>query len=187
MIITKQVLLFIYRLVKQVLKFLGLLPLQLLGAVVLLPVCSIQTLSSEHPQLPWFVRWFDNADIYPENNRTPVTYLTEVLPLGRWGRYTWLAWRNPLNYFSYKYLSCRPTWPVKLTNFTEFGDTDDNKAGFFYIQVNTGNKTYYEYYYIGTYLRFRMGWKLGHIDEIMPPRRIQDVFDIGPSPLWPTA
>lgn len=79
------------------------LPLQLIGIALLAIVIPLW--NKENVKLPWFVRWFDLADNYPEFNRTNITYVRDILPLSKWQIYSYIALRNPTNYFSYKYLS----------------------------------------------------------------------------------
>lgn len=96
----------IYRIVKHLTIYLTIsLPLQLVGIVLLAIV--IPFWNKENVKLPWFVRWFDLADNYPEFSRTNITYVRDILPQGKWIVYNYIALRNPTNYFSYKYLSPR--------------------------------------------------------------------------------
>src|ERR1043165_4732976 len=97
----------IFRSLRQALTWTSiLLPLQLLGAIILLfyipiHVYLIKTSLRRRIELPYVLRWFDNADLYV--GRDTSTYL-KVFGTGVWGLYVWLAWRNPLNYFGYKVL-----------------------------------------------------------------------------------
>ena len=66
---------FLLRLLKHTITFLFIcLPLQLIGAILLLPAVYY----SRSPQLPYLLRWFDNADMYVERDAS--TYLNEVIP-----------------------------------------------------------------------------------------------------------
>jgi hypothetical protein len=109
-------------------------------------------------KLPALFRWFDNADIYDEFNRNPITYLSQVVPSGILGRYYWLAIRNPLNYFGYKVLGYKASREIAGS---PIGDTGGKTPGFVHYEYDG----VYEYYYIKKWsatkcLRFRLGWKL---------------------------
>lgn len=179
-IYTVEFLVFCARFIVNLLTFFALeLPLQLLGALLLL---IYMPFAQSRIQLPFMLRWFDCADLYSEFDRSPVTYLTTVLPNGWWTRYCWLAWRNPTNYFSYKYLSYKCTGKETYTILgnIDVGDSTGDMAGFKYIILGD----IYEYSYIykwssTTCFRFRMGYKIGNTEN-KPNSYIQGVFVISP-------
>jgi len=164
---------FIYRLVKEILSFLCIqLPLQLLGAVILLPVCYFYKIG----KLPRVLRWFDSADPFVGRDTSVIDRLNdypETSPYFRysayWTRYNWLAWRNPLNYFGYKYLGYYFTGQekYKITGNPDVGDSRGSSPGLKIIEVKVdGIVKAYEYYYIHkwsdtTCFRFRLGVKIG--------------------------
>ena len=190
---------FLSRLLINITKFLLLsLPLQLIGSLLLLIYLPFHFAKPRlSPKLPFLLRWFDCADLYQEFGRTPVTYLSLVYPMGWWKTYTWLAWRNPINYFGYKYLGFflknpyiiskykyYPTYQVG-TDLREVGNSSSDVPGFFYIELKCDSKTYYEYYWIYRYgqskkcFRFRLGWKIGQ-DPVYKEEFCQEVFVISP-------
>ncbi len=154
---------FLFRLLKHSLILLCvLLPLEVVGWLVLLPVIYFnqhRLIYGGSIKLPKLFRWFDNADIYEEFGRNPITYFKDVVPSGVWYRYYWLAFRNPLNYFGYKVLG----WKADINiPGSAVGDSSGDHAGIFRI---THIPPVYEYYLIHKWsatkcLRFRLGWKL---------------------------
>jgi hypothetical protein len=147
------------------------IPLQLVGIVVLavyLPIHKflVQKGIRKTVKLPYFLRWFDNADIYIGRNAE--TYLN-VFGSTTYALYTWLAFRNPLNYFGYKVLGVEVNSVPKVieTNYQYLvGDNTGKTEGFFYQELTVRGKRYYEYYYIKKWsptkcLRFRLGYKFG--------------------------
>jgi hypothetical protein len=202
---------FIYRLLKTVSIFLFIsLPLQVVGIVVLLPYLPFHYnyVKKNQPKswkLPYLLRWFDSADLYAEFGRNPVTYLTKVVPVGWYTMYTWLTFRNPINYFSYAYLAVCPKDSIKTLNITivaqsplqgpygqkipNIGDSGNDVAGYQYVEYEIDGGVYYEYYYVhaftssllaGKCLRFRMGWKLGLPHEVRINNYVQDVLNLQP-------
>lgn len=189
---------FIYRLLKNlgVLFFISI-PLEVTGLLVLFPVVIFSDIGS----LPYIFRWFDGADHYVGRNtevvdkinsgintdysffQDPSNNLSKIKIIIN--KYMWLAWRNPCNYFGYKYLGAQINVPIVmervfiqtvseeyksfLTTGYEIGNTTFDIPGNFYQEFTSNNKTYYEYYYIKKYtifnksvcVRFRMGWKIG--------------------------
>lgn len=142
--------------------------------------------------MPYFLRWFDNADMYI--GRDASTYLNECLK-GRWARYKWLAWRNPCNYFGYKHLAfvfnaCGEYTVIDQSKF-DVGNTTGAREGFRYIEYHQADpvkypkiNTYYEYYLIKKWshtkcFRFRMGWKIAN-NSNKPGDYCQWVFAIQP-------
>ncbi len=135
------------------------IPLEILGWLVLLPACYF----SKSSKLPWYLKWYDNADIYI--GRDASTYMA-VVDLGWKVRYQWLAFRNPLNYFGYVVLGMRITDKVLVSSGNmkyTVGDSFGKVPGFLWTETTEG---YYEYYYIHKWseelcFRFRMGHKIG--------------------------
>ena len=154
---------FLLRLIKNVSILLAIiLPLEILGWIILAPIVYINQrllIQNQSVKLPKCFRWFDNADIYEEFGRNPITYYKDVVPKGWLYRYYWLAFRNPLNYFGYAVLGYKaltdiPSQPI--------GDSAGKTAGWFLTELETGQ---YEYYFIHKWndthcFRFRLGHKL---------------------------
>jgi len=178
-----------------------LLPLQLIGAVLLLlylPVhrALVRRGLSQSIKLPFLLRWFDNADLYV--GRDTSVYLSKFGD-AFWTHYTWLAFRNPLNYFGYVVLGFVAGDRV-LTTFSKFpsinlradqehceiGDGSDDVPGLFTAELENNDKTYFEYYYIKKYnffgttkcIRVRIGHKIG--SNTKPGQHCQWVFVISP-------
>ena len=166
---------FLIRLIKHLLIFLVLsIPLQLFGAMILLAVLPMQR-SKGLINLPYFLRWFDNADIYLGRNTETYEKITKGSFLQH---YLWLAWRNPTNYFNYAILGFYLKSPVvteylcKIMNNntvienSSIGDSTGDTSGIYYEEILVGTNTYYEYYAVFKWtsahcMRFRMGYKLG--------------------------
>ncbi len=182
------VLVFLYRLFKNIGKFLFIsLPLQLIGSVVLLMYLPIQRkLYPKLEMLPIFLRWFDNADMYIGRNTETYETVYEGPFLNH---YTWLAWRNPINYFSYVYLSVQVLGKIDVIYSNDLegniGDSTGDSSGFRYTELIVNGQTIYEYYCIHkwsstTCLRFRIGYKIGALESNSPNDYIQEVFVIAP-------
>lgn len=185
---------FLLRLLINIFKFLCIsVPLQLLGALILLPFLYYRH-DKYARTLPSWLKWFDCADFYV--GRDTSTYVNKIIPQGWWIRYCWLAWRNPINYFSYKYLGFLLEPPYKSLTYIkipesehDIGDSSQDIEGFYYQEIEVNSKVYYEYYYIYVYtipftsiqkcIRFRMGWKLGQ-NIYAKYGHVQDVFVISP-------
>lgn len=175
--------LFLYRLLKQlVILFCIIFPLQILGALIL-PVALLLVGQSN---LPRFLRWFDNADIYI--GRDSSVY-ESVKSSGLWNRYVWLAFRNPLNYFGYKVLGVQVKTAIEAIYETmsalNVGDTTE--TGFYYAEAIIDGSRYYEYYWVISYpllptycFRFRMGHKLKKLQDNKIGDYIQFVMVISP-------
>lgn len=155
------------------------LPLEISGWFIL-PIVLLFVPMSQI-KLPSLFRWYDCSDMY--NGRDYSTYAA-VCREGYWARYTWLAWRNPCNYFGYFHLSFifNSNGVYEVCNPAEFdvGNTTGARAGFRYIEYKQAElpsgafykleekeKTYYEYCWIYKWsskkcLRYRMGWKIGN-------------------------
>lgn len=177
------------------------LPLQIIGLPIvgLIILCTPRAVSG-NTRLPFFARWFDCADLYPEFNRNPITYIAVVLPKGSFYRWYWLCLRNPINYFSYKYLGVLPGTSIKPTAFYQntdvyvppgiivsIGDSTDDFSGVQYTECIINNKIYYEVYIVRKYtskflqgkcFRMRYGWKLGTPTEIHAGEYVQDCFNL---------
>lgn len=180
----KEIFKFTYRFIKYFSFWLFLLlPLQLVGSIILLLVLPF----IKGNELPKYLRWFDNADMYV--NRDTSTYMS-VIQQGYWARYCWLAWRNPLNYFGYAVLGLVLNQPVFQTVYTgmdslQVSDGVNGKPGLLYSEVVQDKKIYFEYYYIKKYIilgqtkcfRFRMGYKFGRAQYM---KRVQFVMVISP-------
>jgi len=159
-------------------------PLQAIGAVLLLLYLPIHRVlvsrdSSRSVKLPVLLRWFDNADLYV--GRDTSVYLSKFGDT-LWVHYSWLAFRNPLNYLGYAILGITiefpysqksTTWYAKEADLstipTDIGDGTGNAPGLFYTELSSNGKTYFEYYYIKIYkffgvlkcVRIRIGHKIG--------------------------
>jgi len=153
-------------------------------------------------KLPACLRWFDLADLYAEFNRNPITYLSMIVPNGWFAIYWYIAFRNPINYFTYKYLSF-PLHAAVVTNTTgdkEVGNSTGDHPGHYYVEVRNNvdntitykaySRIYYEYYYIKPYtmpftktrkcIRFRMGYKIGDPQTAKDGQIQQGVFTLNP-------
>ncbi len=183
----KEFIKFVYRFIINLGKFFLIsVPLQAVGAVVL----GIYFLFSKNQgQLPYGLRWFDCADYYVGRD---ITTIYRIRKEGNLRSYLWLAWRNPINYFSYKYMGINLSYAdlqrvmvIIHKGSSNIGDSTDHYPGLFYLELLIKNKTYYHYYYILKYrvfgqtkcFRFRMGWKLDGYPVHFP---VQDVFVISP-------
>ena len=184
---------FIIRLTQNLLKFfLVSLPLTLVGAILLAVYLPIhrefyRDNLVNSMRLPSLLRWFDNADIYPEFKRDFTTY-AKVFAGPLFTHYTWLAFRNPINYFSYKYMAMswtgREQW-IRYDIFEEdVGDAYMDRPGLRYIEIEQDGKVFYEYYYIKRWsatkcFRFRMGWKVQDKRNGIGSK-VQDVLVLSP-------
>lgn len=179
---------FFLRLINNLAKFAACsLPLQGIGAIALAVYIPFAKTTKANKSLPYCLRWFDCADFYFDRDTS--TYL-KVIEQGKWARYCWLAWRNPINYFNYKYMGFYMDDKATIVGgilwdiSQKVGDATGCVPGYFHIEVLCSGKIYYEYYYILKYsdttcLRFRMGWKIGQ-NPILVPGYVQDVFVVAP-------
>ncbi len=203
--------LFIYRVLIHFSIFLFIsLPLQLLGAIVLIPVVPFYDIG----KLPFLFRWFDSVDTYTNRDLWTINLINgggwiddPITPSGTYSghqllinKYVWLAWRNPINYFSYKVLGIQvqgevittlnnlyPLIPVPLNESIEIGDTEGNYPGIQSVEMAINNKTYYEYYMACPYtifgatrcIRIRIGYKLTDF-VLVNGALIEEVFVISP-------
>jgi hypothetical protein len=186
---------FLFRLIINLIKFTCIsIPLQLIGSLVLLPTLYF---FPKIKRLPTCLKWFDGADQYVGRN---TEVYDKIMDSDFWTKYTWLAWRNPINYFSYTYLGFYLKNPYVVTFlsknpnvYSEIGDATNKVAGLYRIEITLQDKIYYEYYYIFVYksifklyslsqpkcIRFRMGWKIGE-DPFFKDEHVQEVFVISP-------
>jgi hypothetical protein len=158
------------------------IPLQIIGAIILLPVCYLV----KSTRLPYYLRWFDCADFYI--GRDTSTY-ENIIKTGAWNRYTWLAWRNPTNYFEYVVLGVKVDYSLYLIETNDIngkvGDSTGDHAGYRYTEMALGDKVIYEYSYIKkwsdkTCLRFRMGYKIGSVKSNKLGSWIQQCLVLSP-------
>jgi len=162
-----------------------LLPLMIAGWILLL--ITLPYIRAEQRFLPRWLRWFDNADQYVGRD-TSVYYM--ICDSGWWNRYTWLAWRNPINYFHYVYMGLKWKGGEAYLDYDpageSVGDSSSDHPGFRHIEVRQNGLHYFEYYWIYRYpfkrdvcFRYRLGWKIS--DTKNPPGTIsQWVFVISP-------
>ena len=148
----------IYRFIKHIIVWILVeLPLTLIGIPVL--AIALLFIPREATELPRYLKWFDSWDVGLQGNGRYYDELKDKT--GWWGRFNWLALRNPINYFNYKVMGCKPDsgymWYIKT------GDLSS------YTEVSSGNKIYYEYFYEKPYtvfnsqriFHFKLGWKFG--------------------------
>lgn len=160
--------LFLFRFIKHILVFfLICLPIMLAG----IPMVAIAMLMIKNSdmKLPRLFRWWDNADLYL--GRDTSAYRA-VCAQGKWARYSWLVFRNPMNYFDYVNLGLKWMGGEYYSHYNpkdnDVGNSTNERPGFKYIEVIQVNSTYYEYYWVYKYafwptkcFRFRFGWKIG--------------------------
>jgi hypothetical protein len=160
----------IYRFIKHLLTLIFvLIPLELLG----IPLLALVLLFVPHEttSLPRLFQWWDNYDGVIDGTGD---YLAEHQNGSIWWRrFNWLALRNPLNYFQYQHMGCRP--PLTPTTVIHDGKETLENGGHSYKEVyqNDEHKRYYEYIYEKKYtlfgnpgsFRFRLGWKLAGTDH----------------------
>lgn len=154
--------LFVLRLIKHLsIYFFISLPLIVVGIVALPVVAFFYDIG----KMPIWSRWFDSADPYVGRDTTTIEIINKQ---GWFKKYWWVAIRNPINYFSYKYLSFVLDEDALfiLEGEPNVGDSTGDIPGYKYIEVIQKDKTYYEYYYIKKWsktkcFRFRMGYKIG--------------------------
>ena len=189
----------LFRLIKELLKFLGIfLFLQIPGSIIL----GIYFLINPHVtlSLPYWLRWFDGADQYFGRD---TTVYDKVMKGSAWDKYVWLSWRNPLNYFGYRYLGIdlpqkviiicdkterAPVLDSRTANETmQIGDGINKCPGTYFVEIECNSKIYWEYYRIIKYsllgqqkcIRLRFGWKIGQ-DRPIESGYCQWVFVISP-------
>lgn len=176
---------FAFRLLKNLLSLFCIeLPLQLLGAIVLIPLCAVYKIG----QLPRAFRFFDSADPFVGRDTSVIDCINatpEKSPYfwknGYITRYNWLAWRNPINYFSYKYLGYTFTGreSYDIIGSLDVGDSTGKHEGLKIINLSTG---VYEYLYVKKVgdkacIYLRMGWKIVNMQN-RPGSFCQKVFTV---------
>lgn len=172
-----------------------IMPLQLIGGVILAAYSRFRPFpriaTRESIRLPNWLKWFDCADLYTDRDYS--VYLEKYIG-PTWDWYTWIAWRNPLNYFAYfnlGFILDKTTIVVKSEHPTDIaiGDATGQSPGHFHIDLYQKGHNYYEYYSIIPYnfpgkgrvcFRFRMGWKLGRSSTWKDEEHVQWVFVISP-------
>jgi hypothetical protein len=177
----------LWRIARQLcLKYLVCIPLTIIGVPIL--AVGLLTVDKNATTLPRWLKWFDNADddgligdpANQERNRK-----RGIDPQGYIAKLLWLAFRNPINYFKYRVLGLKTSEIEYYTAIIEKSDIPGKPIGDYYsggkryieVQLKDGSKAY-EYYLVWPYrllnralcLRIRMGWKIGHPDEVQKPR-----------------
>ena len=192
------------RLFKHILMLLlVVLPIQLLGMVILLLVLPF--VPTDREILPKMFRWFDNAEIPlgigskddglagPAYYRGPYLFSLRKLPYPIAlfiVRYTWLALRNPINYFQHKVVGVHIThlFTANLSKYDEgVGNKEGDHEGTSYLEINMDNKTIWELYIVKKYkwlpnkcFRLRIGWALDKPSECTIGSYKRWVFTITP-------
>lgn len=154
--------------------FCVMLPLMVMGVFVLAIIIPFQWKGDYY--LPkWAILW-DNADGYIGRDSSVYRMICDM---GKWPRYKWLAFRNPINFAGYKLFGMEwtPNCDYVRYNPAEEKVGDGTRPGFKYIEVEKWEgccgvirkKVYFEYYLIYQYpfakrycLRFRCGHKIGN-------------------------
>ncbi len=169
------ILLFVYRLSINTLSFLLIqIPLQIIGILILYPVCRVYSIGA----FPFALRWFDSADPYVNRDTSQIQQVNQQTTLQK---YYWVAIRNPINYFAYRYLGFVFPQNTKyiLYGNLDVGDSTGDEPGYRYLETDQG---YYEYLYVKRLgetkcFYFRMGWKVGDLKN-KPFSYCQQVFTI---------
>ncbi len=197
--------------------FVVCLPLILVGMVILAVVLPF--IKEGQERLPKCLAWFDNDSGirlgYPGGDGLAgdPNYRRMRAEEGHtsiyWERYTWLALRNPINYFSYKILGHKfvaGDTVTKLEGPIDPGMTMD--GGLKILEMETirpyptvlylglssvpmivyPTKTLYEYHYVKAYTLFgkklcfwaRFGWKINHPSEVITGETTEWVFTCNP-------
>jgi hypothetical protein len=158
--------------------------------------------------LPEAFRWFDNAEIPlklgaqddglagPKYYRVP--YLNSLPSFIPYSvrlfivRYTWLALRNPINYFQHKTLGFHiEDSPISATITEEYNPKVGNKtgdvSGSSYLEVTYRGKIYWELYIVRQYkflkdkcFRARIGYAIDKPSECTPGSYKRWVFTVTP-------
>jgi|DEB0MinimDraft_10_1074344.scaffolds.fasta_scaffold01596_10 hypothetical protein len=186
------------------------MPLQILGYILLaiyIPFTLTDRRVHDCPdqRLPYLLRWFDNADIRDQRfglNGDPAHQARHKNLFIR--RYTWLAVRNPVNYFQRKIIGSANPWLLEFhrvthakyksplaesKELTPVGDYIGHSEGWRIVEAYRYDyKMLWEYYLVKHYgngkcLRVRLGYKLGHDPSDQKSGSIQWVFSINP---WKT-
>lgn len=130
---------------------------------LILPIILLFVSNTQY-KLPALFRWWDCVDSYIGRD---TSVYESICKKGYWARYTWLAFRNPINYFGYKVLGFQfdGTEMYFTYNPEEFDIGDTSKPGERKIELLKNEKVYYEFYLIKKWsqtkcLRIRIGWKI---------------------------
>lgn len=195
--------LLLLRILKQALVLiLILLPLELLGLIIL-PVI-LPFIPKDQEYLPCWLRWYDNHERYTyQDTQDGIDGLAgdkyyrvkhKIYPYTvnysfwhlLWHRYLWLALRNPLNYFQYKYCGkLGPSYVTVLKGEPNVGDLPGQKQGTRYMELANGAWELYcvkrlygklwPKWFHNRGLRVRIGWKI-----TTPKKHYQFCFVINP-------
>lgn len=170
------------------------LPVQLAG----IPILAVLLLfvPKDREYLPKLFRWWDNHERYFEGNKSDdglsgPDYIrnTWAQPCGWLARFTWLALRNPANYFQYQVLGrIRHAQYdiIKAEGDLNVGTHEWNTRGYYYQEVLNGREKLWELYivyplYRQWHFRLRAGWKVGGaFSKREPGDSLQWVFAITP-------
>lgn len=150
------------------------LPMQLISAILLIGILPF--IGEKDETLPAWCRWFDNGEIPlgrgsrddglagPAYYRQPrLERLDKIFRSRRISlyilRYTWLALRNPVDYFRSRVVGFKtPSGGLVDYDVThldnEVGHHAWNHEGVSYLEVSFKGKTYFEYYRIYVYKGF---------------------------------
>ncbi len=153
-----------------------MLPLTVIGWVILYPILLI--LPREANKLPGWCCWFDNFD--GDGLVGDTSHMVKSSdPYSAWSKYTWIALRNPINYFKYRVLGVKND-DIIIHSIDSRPDVkgqpvgDYTSGGTLSIEGSCGDKPIFEYYRIIPYklfgkvkcVRIRLGWKLlGRFDK----------------------
>lgn len=142
-------------------------------------------MSSTEIQLPFLLRWFDSADLY--FGRDP-SKLIGIYSSGLWNTYCDLAWRNPVNYFTYKILGFYYDAKKDQVNQKQYGNPDvgdNSQAGIYYEETNG----YYQYIWVHKYsllsnhcFYLRFGYKIDSLNSasVDKSQQTEECFTISP-------
>lgn len=145
------------------------LPMMIAGAILLLFVCLF--MPNNRIKLPYIFRFWDIVDGWIGRD---TSVIQKIYAEGWWSRYTYCAWRNPVNYFDYFYLGLNWNGSEEYTLYDPAEDdiNTGNQQGYRHIEVMQGDKSYYEYCLVWVYpfakprcLYFRFGWKIVNKDN----------------------
>lgn len=138
------------------------IPLMILGWLILPFVLLF--VPKNQIRLPAVFKWFDSVDSYIGRD---TSVYQSVCQQGYWARYTWIAFRNPINYVGYKVLGFQFNGTEMYYRYDpkQFDIGDTSREGFRSIEVMKDKNFYYEYYWIKKWsqtkcLRIRIGWKI---------------------------
>lgn len=157
---------FLIRLIKWSLVFIGTCFLQLAGALILLPVVYLQPIGTL--RIPSYLKWLDAADSYLGRD---TSVYQAVSNSGKWNRYTWLAWRNPINYFNFAILgfqiknSITHQYNYQSVEGAQIGNSTGQQPGRQHSEADIDGDIRFQYLLIYRYsstrcIRFIMGHKI---------------------------